>query len=79
MARPFRNVRALCVAGASATALMWGVAPAMAQDAADQTTGEDATVVDEIVVTGFRSSLQQALNIKRREAGAVDALSLIHI
>ncbi|MEN5113800.1 TonB-dependent receptor [Brevundimonas diminuta] len=74
MARPFRNVRALCVAGASATALMWGVAPAMAQDAADQTTGEDATVVDEIVVTGFRSSLQQALNVKRREAGAVDAI-----
>ena len=74
MARPFRNVRALCVAGASATALMWGVTPAMAQDAADQTTGEDATVVDEIVVTGFRSSLQQALNVKRREAGAVDAI-----
>ncbi|WP_052689586.1 TonB-dependent receptor plug domain-containing protein [Brevundimonas sp. KM4] len=31
-------------------------------------------MVDEIVVTGFRSSLQQALNIKRREAGAVDAI-----
>ncbi len=30
--------------------------------------------VDEIVVSGFRSSLQQALGIKRSEAGAVDAI-----
>lgn len=37
-------------------------------------TQDDATQVDEIVVTGFRSSLQQALNIKRNEAGAVDAI-----
>lgn len=35
---------------------------------------DDSTEVDEIVVTGFRSSLQQALNIKRNEAGAVDAI-----
>ncbi len=34
--------------------------------------GEEA--VQEIVVTGFRSSLQKALNIKKTEAGAVDAI-----
>lgn len=41
-------------------------APAPAQD--------EASEVDQIVVTGFRSSLQQALSIKRNEAGAVDAI-----
>jgi iron complex outermembrane receptor protein len=35
---------------------------------------QEETEVDEIVVTGFRSSLQQALSIKRNEAGAVDAI-----
>jgi TonB-dependent receptor len=35
---------------------------------------DDATQVDEVVVTGFRSSLQRALSIKRNEAGAVDAI-----
>ncbi|NPB27315.1 TonB-dependent receptor plug domain-containing protein, partial [Shigella sonnei] len=29
----------------------------------------------EIVVTGFRASLANALNIKRKEAGVVDAIS----
>ncbi|MFT6427027.1 MAG: TonB-dependent receptor [Brevundimonas sp.] len=45
-----------------------------ASEPVTQDAAQDATVVDEIVVTGFRSSLQQALNIKRREAGAVDAI-----
>ncbi|MDO9608305.1 MAG: TonB-dependent receptor [Brevundimonas sp.] len=52
----------------------------MAHDAAAQTAvaapqADDAAEVDEIVVTGFRASLQNALNIKRREAGVVDAIS----
>jgi len=53
----------------------------MAHDAAAQTTDQaapqddQATEVGEIVVTGFRASLQNALNIKRREAGVVDAIS----
>jgi TonB-dependent receptor len=53
----------------------------MAHDAAAQTAGpgqaatDDAAEVGEIVVTGFRASLQNALNIKRREAGVVDAIS----
>jgi len=74
MERPFNHARTLCIAGVSATALLWGAAPAFAQEAAPAPEQEEATTVDEIVVTGFRSSLQQALNIKRREAGAVDAI-----
>lgn len=35
----------------------------------------DVTEVEEIVVTGFRASLANALNIKRNEAGVVDAIS----
>lgn len=58
------------VASASAGALLIGVAgAAQAQDAQPP---ED--VVDEIVVTGFRASLAQALDIKRDEIGAVDAI-----
>jgi TonB-dependent receptor len=34
----------------------------------------DATEVEAVVVTGFRSSLDKALNIKRSEAGAVDTI-----
>ncbi len=47
---------------------------AAAQTAAPAASAQDETQVDEIVVTGFRSSLQQALSIKRNEAGAVDAI-----
>ena len=43
---------------------------AQAQDTAQEPT----TTVDEIVVTGFRGSLAQALNVKKREAGAVDVI-----
>jgi len=35
---------------------------------------EPATQVDEIVVTGFRASLQSAVNAKRRESGVVDVI-----
>lgn len=72
------NTRALCAVGVSLAALMGASAAAAqavpASEPVTQDAAQDATVVDEIVVTGFRSSLQQALNIKRREAGAVDAI-----
>ncbi|SDQ28706.1 TonB-dependent receptor [Brevundimonas sp. 374] len=72
------NTRTLCVVGVSLAALMGASAAAAqavpASEPVTQDAAQDATVVDEIVVTGFRSSLQQALNIKRREAGAVDAI-----
>ncbi len=51
------------------------VAPsgAFAQDAkADDSTATQAN--DEIVVTGFRQSLQAALNVKKNAVGAVDAI-----
>lgn len=66
----------------TATASMGALAlVVMAHDAAAQTApandpqAEEAAEVGEIVVTGFRASLQNALNIKRREAGVVDAIS----
>ncbi|MGV3578973.1 TonB-dependent receptor [Brevundimonas sp.] len=55
-----------------AIALTLGVASATAQTAPQQ--DDEATQVDEIVVTGFRASLDAALSIKRREAGVVDAI-----
>ena len=65
-----------------ATASLGALALAMmAHDAAAQTAEavapqqDDAAEVDDIVVTGFRASLQNSLNIKRREAGVVDAIS----
>lgn len=80
------NTRVLCAAGVSAIALA-GALPALAQTApatpeveptqapaVDAPQDAEATEIGEVVVTGFRSSLQQALNIKRREAGAVDAI-----
>lgn len=66
-------LRQSLVAGASglAIALTLGAASASAQTAPQD---DDATQVDEIVVTGFRASLDAALGIKRREAGVVDAI-----
>ncbi|WP_292024324.1 MULTISPECIES: TonB-dependent receptor [unclassified Brevundimonas] len=65
-----------------ATASLGALALAMmAHDAAAQTVDattpqqDAAAEVDDIVVTGFRASLQNSLNIKRREAGVVDAIS----
>lgn len=41
--------------------------------AANVTFAEEKTI-EEVVVTGFRGSLQQALNVKRDESGIVDAI-----
>lgn len=60
-------------AGAIALALM--AHDAAAQTADPSAPAEEAAEVEEIVVTGFRASLQNALNIKRNEAGVVDAIS----
>jgi TonB-dependent receptor len=59
--------------GASLGALTLAMAGgAYAQDAGS--ADEQATTVDEVVVTGFRGSLAKALNVKKREAGAVDVI-----
>lgn len=60
-------------ASLAAMTLALAASPAFAQTAPSQP--DDATEVEEIVVTGFRASLANALNIKRREAGVVDAIS----
>lgn len=72
------NLRNSCAVGVSLAALSLAL-PAVAQTAPQEPvpTGvadQPAAQVEDIVVTGFRSSLQQALNIKRSEAGAVDAI-----
>lgn len=53
-----------------------GAGGAMAQSASAPASGQadGATDVDEIVVTGFRASLQSAVNAKRRESGVVDVI-----
>jgi len=58
-------------ASALAVALSVGVMGAAAQTAP---APQDESQVDEIVVTGFRGSLRQALNIKRNDNGIVDAI-----
>ncbi|MBO9708211.1 MAG: TonB-dependent receptor [Caulobacter sp.] len=68
------RVRALKL-GVSTGALVLAVAmagAAAAQDAQGATV--DDTSVEEVVVTGFRSSLGKALNVKRQEAAAVDSI-----
>lgn len=49
-------------------------APAAQQDAPAQSSDE-ASVVEEVLVTGLRGSLQRNLDIKRNSAGVVDAIS----
>ncbi|HEX7803469.1 MAG TPA: TonB-dependent receptor [Pseudoxanthomonas sp.] len=45
------------------------------QSAAGSTAPDEATTLDTITVTGIRSSLNQAMGIKRDAAGVVDAIS----
>ena len=61
-----RYGRTLMIGTVSAFALTAGAA--MAQDA-------DTTVVDEVIVTGIRASLQQSLDTKRKANGIVDVVT----
>ncbi len=67
-----RTLRRSLFAGASglAVALSLGVGAAMAQTPQDQ----EATEIDEVVVTGFRASLTAGLDAKRRNANVVDVI-----
>lgn len=69
MSRNFSRARHLMAFGASITALTLGVGLVQAQETAATES------LEEIVVTGFRASLANALNIKRNAAGVVDAIS----
>lgn len=62
--------------GASTAALVLAVglaAPAHAQSSA-QAASEDDNMIEEVVVTGFRASIENAIAQKREEAGVVDAI-----
>jgi iron complex outermembrane recepter protein len=67
-----RALRRTLTAGASGLviALTLGVSGALAQ----VQDPDEATEVDEIVVTGFRASLSAGLDAKRRETGVVDVI-----
>jgi TonB-dependent receptor len=64
---------------AAAIGLALHVPSSFAQDAAAATTPDQAaagqtTDLDTVVVTGYRASLERAIDIKRGEAGVVDAI-----
>ncbi len=50
-------------------------APASQDATAQQQSGDDATTLDRMVVTGIRNSLENSMSIKRESAGVVDAIS----
>ncbi len=67
-----RSVRTLTRLACGASLAVLAASPAWAQEAA---TGEDAVASeDEIIVTGFRASLDKALDVKRESVAAVDAI-----
>lgn len=67
-----RSARALTRLACGASLAVLVVAPAYAQDAA--AADETVATEDEIVVTGFRASLDKALDVKRESVAAVDAI-----
>ncbi len=64
-------IHAACIGSISTLTL--SAAPSMAADAGASAQGSDE--LEEIVVTGIRSSLQKSLDIKRNADGIVDAIS----
>lgn len=70
---------ALCSVAAAAESSDQAIATAsaLAAPAAEQDAGapRDSSVVEEVIVTGLRGSLQRNLDIKRSSAGVVDAIS----
>jgi TonB-dependent receptor len=67
-----RSVRTLTRLACGASLAVLAASPAWAQDAAagDETVAAE----DEIIVTGFRASLDKALDVKRDSVAAVDAI-----
>ncbi len=58
----------------AATALLGFSNGAVAQDASANVSAQGAESVDEIVVTGFRASLDKALEAKKEQIGAIDMI-----
>ncbi|AYV46537.1 TonB-dependent receptor [Caulobacter flavus] len=70
-----RNPRLRAVLGASASAFtILAAGAAIAQEAPPPAAEPASDEVEAIVVTGFRASLQSAINLKRNESGVVDAI-----
>ena len=69
-----RGVRTLTWLACGASLAGLAVSPAYAQDAAQEEAGEAVAPEGEIVVTGFRASLDAALNAKRADGGIVDVI-----
>lgn len=71
-----RALRRRLFVGASglAVALSLGVGAAAAQTAPQTAPQDEATEIDEVVVTGFRASLNAGLDAKRRETSMVDVI-----
>ena len=67
-----RALRRSLIAGTSGLAITLSVGAAATS--AQTAPQEPSTQVDEVVVTGFRASLNAALDIKRNETGFVDAI-----
>ncbi len=67
-----RHLAARLLCAASVAVLAVGSAQAQEAPAAD--TGAEEAAGDEIIVTGFRQSLEAALNVKRDSVAAVDAI-----
>ncbi len=59
---------------ALASALLGLAGPALAQNGAADAQGDDAETVDEVVVTGFRASLNKALAAKQDQVGSIDMI-----
>jgi TonB-dependent receptor len=58
----------------SASFIVLSAAVLAAGQASAQSPAAPGTEVDEIVVTGFRASIEEALDIKRSQSGVVDAI-----
>src|SRR5688572_23559749 len=58
----------------TATAMLAIAASAVAQDSNPDAMPEGAEAVEEVVVTGFRASLNKAIEAKKAEAGAIDMI-----
>jgi TonB-dependent receptor len=58
----------------TATALLGFATGASAQDATPDAVPEGAESIEEVVVTGFRASLDKALDAKQQQVGAIDTI-----
>lgn len=69
-----RGIRTLTKLACGASLAALAVSPTYAQDTAAPAADETVATEDEIVVTGFRASLDKALDVKRESVAAVDAI-----